>query len=132
MAFTAELHLDAEMKPWPAREFHWAVVQNIDEKSRPQAGLHSGQMHLVLDHLHHPVLDEWMADSTKLRNGKLIVTAADGGVFRTVRFEGAFCVGEGLYFNSTGTGPAATMSVLISAHKMTVDEEVDFDNEWPL
>ena len=131
MAFTAELHLDADANPWRAREFHWAVVQNIDEQSRPQAGLHSGQLHLVLDHLHDPVLDAWMADSYKLRDGKLVVTGADGLRFRTVRFEDAFCVGEGLYFNSTGTGPATTMSVLISARKLTVDGEVDFDNAWP-
>lgn len=131
MAFTAELHLDAEPTSWLVREFHWAVVQNIDEQARPQAGLHSGQLHLVLDHLHHPVLDGWMAESTKLLDGKLVVTGADGSVFRTARFEGAFCVGEGLYFNSTGTGPAATMSVLISAQKLTIDGEVGFNNEWP-
>lgn len=85
----------------------------------------------MLDHLHDPVLDAWMADSYKLRDGKLVVTGADGLRFRTVRFEDASCVGEGLYFNSTGTGPATTMSVLISARKLTVEGEVDFDNVWP-
>ena len=56
-----------------------------------------------------------MCDATKLRDGSLAVTAPDGSRLRTVRFWNAYCVGEGLYFNATGVGRAATMSVLISA-----------------
>lgn|GEM_PF-5123361 len=60
-----------------------------------------------------------------------MVTGADGTRFRTVGFWDACCVGEGLYFNATGLGPATTMSVLISARHLLVDGEVDFDNDWP-
>lgn len=132
MAFTATLHLAAEARAWTAQEFHWAIVQNIDEFTRPQAGIMAGQLHLVLDHLHDPVLDDWMANPTKLRNGHLKILAADGSGFRTILFEDAYCVSEGLNFNSTGLGPATTMSVLISACRLTIDGEVKVDNNWPI
>gem|GEM_PF-5232468 len=38
-------------------------MQDIDEHFQPRAGLYAGQLHLVLDHLHDPVLDEWMANA---------------------------------------------------------------------
>lgn len=131
MAFTATLHLTAEAATWSVREFHWALVQNIDELTRPQAGVHGGQLSLALDHLHHPVLDAWMASPTKLRSGSLTVRAADGHRFRTVRFEDAYCVSEGLHFDSTGLGPATTMSLLISAERLDIDGAVQVDNHWP-
>ncbi|MBC8083743.1 MAG: hypothetical protein H7Z21_11075, partial [Hymenobacter sp.] len=68
----------------------------MDERSQPHAFLRGGQLHLVLDHLHHPALDAWMADSGKLLDGRLVVRGINGGRFRTVAFREAFCVGEGL------------------------------------
>jgi len=89
------------------------------------------QLHLVLDHLHDPVLDHWMADSHKRLSGRLVVTGIDGSRFRTVQFHDALCVSEGLYFNATGVGPATTMSVLISANRLVVDGVVETSNHWP-
>ena len=132
MAFTAVLRLDAESKSWPAREFHWAIVQEIGEYARPEAGIHAGQVHVVLDHLHDPVLDDWMAEATKRRAGSLEISGLDGSRFRTLTFRDAYCVSEGLCFNSTGIGPATTMSVLISADHLLIDGEVELDNHWPL
>lgn len=126
MAFTAELQLTACVLP--VLEFHWALVQSMDERGRPQSFLRGGQLHLVLDHLHHSVLDAWMADPQMLLDGSLVVRGLDGSRFRTVAFREAFCVNEGLYFNSTGLGRATSMSVLISAKHLLVDESVAFDN----
>lgn len=131
MAFTATLELTAEPVHFPVLEFHWAVVQQSGERNEPMAGILAGQLHLVLDHLHHPVLDHWMADSDKLHDGRLVVLGLDGVRFRTVQFERAYCVSEGFYFNSTGNGRATAMSVLISAQRLLVDGEVKLDNKWP-
>ncbi|WP_046244424.1 type VI secretion system tube protein TssD [Hymenobacter terrenus] len=131
MAFTAKLHLDVESVSWPVLDYHWAVVQAITEQSRPENSIFAGQLHLVLDHLHHPLLDAWMSDATKRRNGRLEVTSTDGRRLRTVAFWDAYCVSEGLYFNSTGVGRATTMSVLISANRLLIDEEVEITNHWP-
>jgi len=131
MAFTAELRLDTETQTWTVQEFHWAIVQNTDEQARPQSGIHAGQLHLVLDHLHHPVLDEWMANSRKLLSGSLLVRGLDGSRFRTVAFRNAYCVSEGLHFNSTGVGSATSMSVLISAQQLLINKEVETTNSWP-
>lgn len=106
-------------------------MQNINERTRPENGIYAGQLHLVLDHLHHPVLDDWMSDATKLRDGRLVVMAPDGSRLRTVQFWNAYCVGEGLYFNATGVGRAATMSVLISAQRLLLNDEVEVSNHWP-
>jgi hypothetical protein len=43
----------------------------------------------VLDHLHDPVLDHWMADSHKRLSGRLVVTGIEGSRFRTVQFHDA-------------------------------------------
>ncbi len=126
MAFTAELQLAACVLP--VLEFHWALVQSTDERGQPHAFLRGGQLHLVLDHLHHPVLDGWMADPQMLLDGKLVVQGLDGSRFRTVAFREAFCVSEGMYFNSTGLGRATSLSVLISAKHLLVDESVEFSN----
>ena len=42
MSFTAESRLDAEPTAWPALEFHWAIVQNISEQTRPENGVYAG------------------------------------------------------------------------------------------
>lgn len=126
MAFTAELHVVEYVLS--VSEFHWALVQSVDEYSRPQGFVYGGQLHLVLDHLHHPVLDSWMADPQMLLDGSLVVKGLDGSVFRTVAFREAFCASEGLHFNGTGLGHATSLSVLISAKHLLIDGDVEFNN----
>ena len=126
MAFTANLHV-AEYA-LPVLEFHWALVQGVDENSRPQGFLHGGQLHLVLDLLSHPLLDGWMADPQMLLDGSLVVKAIDERRFRTVAFREAFCASEGMHFNGTGLGRSTSLSVLISAKHLLVDDSVAFSN----
>ncbi|WP_223648600.1 type VI secretion system tube protein TssD [Hymenobacter psoromatis] len=114
------------------REYHWAIVQTTDEMNRPQGGVLAGKLHVVLDCLAHPVVDAWMADSRKTMSGELLVLGPDGQRARTIRFTDAYCVNQGLFFDGMSNQQAGALSVLLSAHTLLVDQELEIRNVWPL
>ena len=131
MAHSATLYLEGS--PIAVQEFHWAIVQLTDLQSRPQAGILAGKISLVIDKLQHAVIDAWMADPAKRLDGSVVVKAADGmGAVRTLRFVDALCVSQGLSFTAGGDGTyAGTMSVLLTARQLHVNEGLTLDNHWP-
>lgn len=131
MAHSANLYL--EDSSLGVQEFHWGIVQPTDEQGRPQAGILAGKISLVLDTLQHPVLDAWMADPRKRLSGKVVVAAADGmGATRTVRFVDALCVNQGLTFVADSPSTfAGSMSVVLTARELHLDEGLTIDNRWP-
>ena len=131
MAHSAHLLLEGELIP--VQEFHWGIVQPTDLSQRPQSGILAGKISLVLDKLQHPVLDAWMAANRKRLSGTLVVDAADGtGSTRCLRFVDALCVNQGLTFSAGGGGAfAGTMSVLLTARELHVDDALTIDNNWP-
>lgn len=114
------------------REYHWAIVQTTDEVNRPQGGVLAGKLHVVLDCLAHPALDAWMADSRKTVSGELLVRGPDGLRARTIRFTDAYCVNQGLFFDGMSNRQAGALSVLLSAHTLLIDQELEIRNVWPL
>lgn len=114
------------------REYHWAIVQTTDEVNRPQGGVLAGKLHVVLDCLAHPALDAWMADSRKTVSGELLVRGPDGLRARTIRFTDAYCVNQGLFFDGMSNRQAGALSVVLSAHTLLIDQELEIRNVWPL
>lgn len=131
MAHSAKLYLAGETIP--VQEFHWGIVQQVDAQSRPQAGILAGKISLVIDKLQHPLLDAWMADARKQLSGEVVADAADGmGTIRRLRFEDALCVNQGITFVADGSGTfAGTMSLLLTARALHVNEALVLDNCWP-
>ena len=128
---SATLYL--EDQPLTVQECHWGIVQQTDAQQRPQAGVLAGKISLVVDTLHHPVLDAWMADPHKRLSGLLVVHAADGlGTARRLRFVDALCINQGLTFLAgEGSRYAGSMSLLLSARELHVNEGLMIDNHWP-
>lgn len=116
----------------PVREYHWAIVQTTDEVNRPQGGVLAGKIHVVLDCLAHPIVDAWMADSLKTMSGELLVLGPDGLRARTIRFTDAYCVNQGLFFDGMSNRQSAALSVLLSAHTLLIDQELEIRNMWPI
>lgn len=131
MAHSAKLYLEGSVIP--VQEFHWGIVQLTDAQSRPQSGILAGKISLVIDKLQHPILDAWMADARKQLGGVLVADAANGmGTMRRLRFVGALCVNQGLNFTAGGSGAfAGTMSLLLTARELHVEDELTIDNHWP-
>lgn len=115
----------------PVREYHWAIVQTTDEVNRPQGGILAGKLHLVLDCLAHPIVDAWMADSLKTMRGELLVLGPDGQRARTIRFADAYCVNQGLFFDGMSNRQSGALSVMVSAHTLLIDQELEVSNRWP-
>ena len=115
------------------QEYHWGIVRQTDAQHRPQGGVLAGKISLVVDTLHHPVLDAWMADPRKCLSGELVAHAADGlGTARRLRFVDALCVNQGLTFLAgAGSRFAGSMSLLLSARELHVNEGLAIDNHWP-
>ena len=132
MAHSAKLFLEGEVLV--VQEFHWAIVQLIDNQSRPQSGILAGKISLVIDKLQHPLLDAWMADARKQLSGLLVADAPDGmGTARSLRFVDALCVSQGLAFTAGGDSTfAGTMSILLTARQLHVDGALVIDNNWPV
>ncbi len=131
MAHSAKLYLEDDVIQ--VQEFHWGIMQPTDGQSRPQSGITAGKISLVLDKLHHPVLDAWMADERKLLSGTLLADSPDGmGSARSLRFVDALCVSQGLSFSASGGGHfAGTMSLQLTARELHVDGSLLIDNQWP-
>ncbi len=132
MAHSAKLYLENDIIQ--VSEFHWGVVQETDLQSRPQSGILAGKLSFVIDKLQHPVLDAWMADARKLLSGVLVADAPDGmGAVRRLRFVDALCVNQGINFTATGSQGrfAGSMSVLLTARQLHIDEALVIDNQWP-
>ncbi|RZJ57741.1 MAG: hypothetical protein EOO55_02710 [Hymenobacter sp.] len=132
MAHSAKLYLEGELIT--VQEFHWGIVQLTDAQSRPQNSILAGKISLVIDKLQHPLLDAWMADAHKQLSGLLVADATDGmGTARSLRFVDAFCVNQGLSFTAGGTGSfAGTMSLLLTARQLHIEEALVIDNNWPV
>ena len=58
------------------QEYHWGIVRQTDAQYRTQGGVLAGKIGLVVDTLHHPVLDAWMAAPRKCLSGELVAHAA--------------------------------------------------------
>ena len=64
------------------QEYHWGIVRQTDAQYRTQGGVLAGKISLVVDTLHHPVLDAWMAaphphpPPRKCLSGELVAHAA--------------------------------------------------------
>jgi hypothetical protein len=123
MSFHAELLLTAEtLDRLVVQEFHWGLVQLTNERNVPLGGVLTGQIRLVLDRLHHPVLAAWMADSYKKLNGKIVAYGLDGiSVARIIEFEEGACFNQGMYFDATKSGFSTGLSILISAQTLRID-----------
>jgi hypothetical protein len=132
MAYSAKLYLEGEVLV--VQEFHWAIVQFTDVQSRPQNSILAGKISLVIDKLQHPLLDAWMADARKQLSGTVVADATDGmSTARTLRFVDALCVNQGLHFTAGGTETfAGSMSILITARQLHVENELVIDNNWPV
>ena len=131
MAHSAKLYLEGP--PLVVHEFHWGVVQATDVQTRPQNGVLAGKISLVIDKLQHALLDAWMADPRKQLSGELIAEARDGmGAARRLRFVDAVCINQGMTFTASGNSSfAGTMSVLISARELHIEETIAVANRWP-
>ncbi|RZK23329.1 MAG: hypothetical protein EOO56_05475 [Hymenobacter sp.] len=123
MSFHAELLLATEaVEPLAIQEFHWGLVQLTSERNIPLGGVLTGQIRVVLDRLHHPVLAAWMADSYKKLNGKLVAYGLDGiSITRLIEFEEGYCANQGMYFDGTKSNFATGLSLLISAQTLRID-----------
>ncbi|RZJ57698.1 MAG: hypothetical protein EOO55_02805 [Hymenobacter sp.] len=123
MSFHAELVLAVEtLDRLVVQEFHWGLVQLTNERNVPLGGMLTGQIRVVLDRLHHPVLAAWMADSYKKLDGKLIAYGLDGmSITRIIEFEEGYCSNQGMYFDGTKSNFATGLSLLISAQTLRID-----------
>ena len=130
MSFSAELIISN--KHYTVRHFNWSVQQNTDVVGRPDARVHGGQLVVELDSEPDESLHHWALDDTKKMSGELAVFSADNRLSRrkTIRFEEAYCVGLGKQFDGSASDQGMTMTLTLSANKIS-SGEVKLDNKWP-
>ena len=131
MAFSAAFIL--ANKQYSIRRFNWGVQQNTDTVGRPDARVQGGQLTVELDSEPDETLQHWALDDTKQMDGELVVFSASSQVARrkTIRFEGAYCVGLRKSFDGSASDRGMTMTLSLSANKLS-SGEVALDNKWPV
>jgi hypothetical protein len=131
MSFSASLVLDG--KSYTVRRFNWGVQQNTDVVGRPDARVQGGRLQVELDSEPDEALHHWALDDTKKMSGELVVYAANNRFSRrkTILFEDAYCVGLSKQFDGSASDQGMTMTLTISANKLS-SGEVTLDNKWPV
>jgi hypothetical protein len=131
MAFSAALIL--ANKNYTVRRFSWGVQQNTDAVGRPDARVQGGQLTVELDSEPDESLQHWALDDTKQMGGELVVFSANNRLARrkTIRFEGAYCVGLSKSFDGSASDQGMTMTLSLSANKLS-SGDVTLDNKWPV
>ncbi len=121
----------------------YVLSQKTDDTGRPTGKVRSGLIQVMLVAGDDELLVNWAADSDKQLDGYLNFYSLDkdGGLFKEVKFEGAFCVAYREYFLPMGNEafsiypPSLATSyyteIAISAAKLTLDGTVQ-DNGWPV
>ncbi|MBO2013004.1 type VI secretion system tube protein TssD [Hymenobacter negativus] len=130
MSFSAALIIDG--KSYTVRHFNWGVQQNTDVVGRPDARVQGGRLEVELDSEPDETIHHWALDDTKKMSGELVVFAADNRYSRrkTITFEDAYCVGLNKLFDGSASDQGMTMTLTLSANKMS-SGEVTLDNKWP-
>lgn len=108
------------------------MQQNTDAVGRPNARMQGGQLIGEPGSEPDETMRHWALDDTR-QSGELMVFSASNPVARrkTIRFEGACCMGLSKRFDDSASDQGMAMTLTISANKLS-SCEVTLYNNWPV
>ncbi len=111
------------------QECTFSFQQGIDRKGKATTRVYGGTFKVTLPQLPPPDITEWAVKSRKYRDGIIVMVDEENLPAEKILFSNAFCVHFEMNYTQTGKSYVST-KLVIQAEKITVADDVYFNNEW--
>ena len=123
------LSLDGQDKKFDAISCTFYFNQGLLADGKPNGNVSGGTVQLAVFCTKDKVISEWLADSNKTYDGKVIIHEPNNSdqTMKTLEFKKGYCIHLA---ESYSTGPSGTQSFTIAADEITLEGTAIIQNHW--